>query len=183
MSNKYVLTDGLRVEVFYSPDGAVDIYDNAIDVINGDLPSCGDRIEPVICLDQYGNYVELKEVPNHECFSADLKEFSAVGEIALAMKDLECTVRREPNHHNIAEVERLSSLIDMAITHNDTIGDLEKKYVSNDKEELLGTVSEKTGYLLQGKNLEESPFIARLTNWDVGQGKVNKKETSNPSPS
>lgn len=185
MNNKDVLSEGLRVEVFYSPDGAVSIYNNAIDIISGDLPPFGSQFESIFCLDQYGNHVELMEVVGHDCFSADLKELSSIGEMALAIKDLECTIRRPPNDYNISEVERLSGLIDNSMSSIDKVGSLEKAHISLDVEELINTTKDATGYLLQGKGLESSSFTARLTDWEVGLGikKGNEKDVSTPSPS
>jgi hypothetical protein len=183
MNNKEFVADTLRVEVFYSPDDGVDIYDNSIDVISGKLPLEGSLDEPFVCHDQYNNLIEISEVPGYDHFSADLKELSSIGEIALLMKYLESTLRKTPNNNNIDDVIRLTNALGNISFDYESIESIGKEYVAIDIQELVKTTQNNTGYLLQGKKIEDSPFIKKLI--DLGNILDKKQEnivTDAPSP-
>jgi hypothetical protein len=184
MNNKEFVADTLRVEVFYSPDDGVDIYDNSIDVISGKLPLEGSLDEPFVCHDQYNNLIEISEVPGYDHFSADLKEFSSVGEMAISIKNLENTLRKAPNYKNIDEVDRLTNLIGNTTIDHKSIGSIEQKYLALDIEALVKTAKDGTGYLLQGKKLEDSGFISTVSDLGLSlKQKPERDDSSFPSPS
>jgi hypothetical protein len=180
---KEFVADTLRLEVFYSPDDGVDIYDNSIDVISGKLPLEGSLDEPFVCHDQYDNLIELKQVVGYDCFSADLKEFSSIGELAISIKYLENTLRKAPNYKNIDEVNRLTNLISNTTIDHKSIGSIEQKYLALDIEELVKTAQDGTEYLLQGKKLEDSGFISKVIDLGISLKQAPERDTeSMPSP-
>jgi hypothetical protein len=104
--------------------------------------------------------------------------------MAISIQNLENTLRKAPNYKNIDEVDRLTNLIGNTTIDHKSIGSIEQKYLALDIEALVKTAKDGTGYLLQGKKLEDSGFICKVNDLGLSlKQRPERDDSSFPSPS